>query len=83
MGIRHEEQMLVDAGHKPAVWTSELDQESNSGAHMNSESFVKNDGKYTSLEDKSVPMQRDITTPWATADAKLGADVAFNAKEDN
>jgi hypothetical protein len=90
MGIKHEERMLVEAGHKPAVWMSELDMEFNSGAHMNSESFVKADSGmaegykngYGKMEDKTCPGARDIQVDWNSVDSKLGAEVSFNAKQD-
>lgn len=43
--------MLIEQGHKPAVWMSELDMESNSGAHMNSSYFVTPEGSYKDLSD--------------------------------
>jgi hypothetical protein len=78
----YKEHMLIEKGHKPAVWMSELDQESNSGAHLNSSSFVKTDGSYTQIEDKTVPGVRDISVSWDAVDSKLGAEDSFNSKAD-
>ena len=80
MGYRHYQDMLADSGVKEAQWMRELDSESNSGAHLNSESFVKTDGSYGKIEDHSVPGNRDISVDWGSVDSKLGATVSFNAK---
>ena len=57
--------MLVEQGHKPAVWMSELDQESNSGAHLNSCTFVMADGSYSkpvSAETRNVTSKNTTST---------------------
>lgn len=63
-----QEMMLIEQGHKPAVWMSELDMESNSGAHKNSSSFVNADGSYGDIQDMTKPQSQDIPVDWAGAD---------------
>lgn len=68
--------MLIEEGHKPAVWMSELDQENNAGAHLNTKSFVKADGgsadgnnnSYGPIEDMTKPQAMDLPINWAGAD---------------
>jgi hypothetical protein len=71
--IKYEEKLLLDAGHKPAVDAAALDQESNSGAHMSSESFSMYSGEYKTeqtIEDGN--MVEDNTPPWGSVDSTPG-----------
>lgn len=80
MGYRYYQDELVKQGVDRAVWNAELDPESNSGAHANSEKFLRVDGGYDKMQDKSVPGNRDISVDWGSVDSKLGATVSFNTK---
>lgn len=64
--------MLIEEGHKPAVWMSELDQENNAGAHLNAKSFVKADGSYGTIEDMTKPQAMDLPMNWGSADMNKG-----------
>ena len=73
MGLRFEEKMLIESGLDRAKWAAALDQNSNSGAHMNSESFAMADGSYMTeqniMDGNAV---ESMDAGWATADKTPG-----------
>jgi hypothetical protein len=71
--LMQEEKMLIESGKKEAIWMAALDQESNSGAHENSESFVMADGSYMTeqniMDGNAV---EDMAVNWGSADKTPG-----------
>lgn len=70
--LMKEEMMLIENNPR-AKWAAALDQESNSGAHENSESFVMDNGEYMTEQNiMDGNMVDDITPNWGSADRNQG-----------
>lgn len=71
--LMKEEAMLIESGKKEAKWAAALDQNSNSGAHENSESFAMDDGSYMTeqtIMDGDAVESMDVN--WGSVDKNQG-----------